>query len=164
MSTLHSVNACMLVAHWESCICRYILFVYSCVPFDLRDGKCSLSLFIFAFCCWMWPLFLLHPFPFSLLHFSDYFSAVPFFSVSSHSLKTCHFVVSLYLYPLFFFPPSPPPPFLIPLAGCKMDSPQSESSGEEQKAEENRAQGELQKGRRHSTVLKPLSTFPLLYF
>ncbi len=66
--------------------------------------------------------------------------------------------------PLFFFPPSPPHPPILPPAGCKMDSPQSESSGEGQKAEENRAQGELQRGRRHSTVLRPLSTFPLLYF
>lgn len=42
-----------------------------------------------------------------------------------------------------------------------MDSPQSEPSGEGQKAEENRAQGELQRGRRHSTLI-PLSTFPQL--
>lgn len=45
-----------------------------------------------------------------------------------------------------------------------MDPPQSESSREGQKAEENGAQGELQRGRRHSAVLKTPSTFTLLYF
>lgn len=42
--------------------------------------------------------------PFSSLRFS--------FTLShpSHSLKTCHFAVCLYLYPFFFFPPSSPPP------------------------------------------------------
>lgn len=42
-----------------------------------------------------------------------------------------------------------------------MDSPHSESSGEGQKAEEDRAQGEPQKGRRHFRVLRPLSSPPL---
>ena len=60
------------------------------------------------------------------------------------------------------FPASPPHSCVLPPAGCKMDSPQSESSGEGQKAEENRAQGELQRGRRHSSVLWPVSSFLLL--
>lgn len=56
-----------------------------------------------------------------------------------------------------------PPTPNFPLAGCKMDSPQSKSSGEEQKAEENKAQGELQRGRRHSVVLSALCTLTQLY-
>lgn len=90
-------------------------------------------------------------------------SAVPFFSFThpahSQPATLLSLPLSLYLYTLSLllfpaFTTSPPP--MLPPAGCKMDSPQSESSGEGQKAEENGAQGELQRGRRHSTLLRPL--------
>lgn len=156
------------------------VYVYVCVPFHLRDGKCALRLFIFAFCYWIWPLTLsLTSFPpcfLSLpsLHLSDYLPAVPLFTLFvlynvSIPLTQKHATllsVSTSTVSSFsrLFSTSPPPTPILPLAGCKMDSPQSESSGEGQKAEENRAQGEIQRGRRHSAVLRALSTFPLLYF
>ncbi len=100
VSTLHSVRACVLLAHWD-CV-----YVYSCVPLHLRDVKCALSLFIFTF-------FLSHPFlPFSLcLHYTSLItSLVPPFSLfllralSSRSFKTYEFVVTLYLCPSLLFP------------------------------------------------------------
>lgn len=47
-------------------------------------------------------------------------------------------------------------PTIVSPAGCKMDSLQSDLPGKGQKAEENRTQGELQRGR-HSAVLSRLS-------
>lgn len=105
----------------------------------------------------MWPLTL------SLTPLFSPFSVIvtPFWlpshcPPSSLSLKSCYFVYSLPAFTatlFFFFPPSPPHPPILPPAGCKMDSPQSESSEEEQKAEEKGAQGELQRGRRRSPTM-----------
>lgn len=69
-------------------------------------------------------------------------------------LLLCLLSSCLYRDTLFFFSRLPhlTPPILPP-AGCKMDSPQSESSEEEQKAEEKGAQGELQRGRRRSPTM-----------
>lgn len=73
----------------------------------------------------------------------------PFFEEKKKYLPSFH-CLCLSLPPTstttFALPPPPPPP--PSLAGCKMDSPQSEPPREEQKAEETRRQGELQTGRR----------------
>lgn len=143
-------GACMLVAHWE---CVY-------VHLPLETQKVCLHLWCNHSFFLSLPFFLLFspvivtPSSLPLL-----FSCFLHHSVSPMSLKTLLLsCLLLYPYSVIFFPPHPT---ILPPAGCKMDSPQSESSGEGQKAEESRAQGELQRGRRRSSVLGPISTFPL---
>lgn len=109
-------------------------------------------------------VFISPPSLFHLLWSPPYFSPSHLLIPLNETLPLCCLSPRLCPDTLFYFPPSPPhPPNLSP-AGCKMDSPQSDSSRQEPKAEENRAQGELQRGRRPSNLLWLLSTLLHFYF
>lgn len=150
------INVAFPHERWKVCI-KSVLYLLSAIGYNIHSLTPSpfspLSLF----------LLLCHHYTFLITSLMSPFFHFVFTMPHPLSIKiTLLSLTTLSSFSRLDYLTSPPPTHTrTPSAGCKMDSPQSEPSGEGQKAEENRAQGELQRGRRHSTLI-PLSTFPQL--